>query len=524
MEMRHNDDKAEILEIKRGIRSSLPLIVGFVALALAWKFAVIPVMQTACAAMASPAASPDEVERGIEERVAARCAEIERAQNALTDRVSLADFAADVVRTNGCEVWTAALQKALDRHSVVVIPARDEKYYIDAPVVVPSRRRIEAAGATVALLPGTTTLMLRNAGARDGTAAPLAAGAASPRDRDIAIRGGTWEDCCEGRRGYGASGRFNLLPRRSGNFFGVSTLFYFGCVDGVEISDVRFRRCGAFAVQAGDGDGMRFERIRFDGCFADGLHLNGNLSRVLVSDVKGRVGDDLVALNAYDWLNSSVNFGPQTDFLCRDLELSPGGGYPAIRIQPAVYRYADGSTVDCKVSNVIFRKVRGILTFKAYLQTPPYEIGKEPEWGAVGSGGNLFFEDIDIDLSHPIDGFPAYNNGDPVRGHFAAFEIGSNLTSVHFRRMAVKFHADRFPLSHLVTIGPKSIVHEASPERHLEIFDPYVSCRVGEVTIRDCSFTGTVPEELVHVTVFDDINRDGRSSGRGLLDKPVAVD
>ena len=87
--------------------------------------------------------------------------------------------------------------------------------------------------------------------------------------------------------------------------------------------------------------------------------------------------DDLVALNAYDWLNSSVNFGPQRYILCEDLELVrlPGvSAYPAIRIQPAKYRYADGSIVDCAISDVIFRRVKGITTYKMYLQTPRYTI------------------------------------------------------------------------------------------------------------------------------------------------------
>ena len=458
----------------------------------------------------------DAIRRGIESRVAAAAGECARLQQGLTNRVLLTDYAADVVRTNGCEVWTAALQRALDEHEVVVVPARPERYCIDAPVIVPSNRRIEAAGATVALLPGTETILLRNAGARDGTLAPLDR---TRRDDNIAICGGRWEDCNARRRGYGASGRCNNRPRERGNFFGVSTLFYFGCANHVTVRDATFAQCAAFAVQVGDFDAIVLERIRFDSCFADGLHLNGNLSRALVRDVKGDVGDDLVALNAYDWINSSVNFGPQRDILCEDLELRlrDGKGYPAIRIQPAVYRHADGSEVDCAVSDVIFRKVRGILTFKMYLQTPVYVIGEKPEWGRVGSGGNLFLEDVAIDLDRPLDGFREYVESDPVRGHFAAFEIGANLSGVHFRNLAVKFHADRFPLSHLVTVGPKSVVLDGRDGRRREVFDPYVSCSVGEVSLDGCEFGGALPEELVHATSFADVNRDGRSSGAGRI-------
>jgi len=285
------------------------------------------------------------------------------------------------------------------------------------------------------------------------------------------------------------------------------------------VTDATFRRCSAFAVQAGDGDAHRYERIRFDGCFADGLHLNGNLSRVLCRDVRGKVGDDLVALNAYDWLNSSVDFGPQSLILCEDLELQlkDGQGYPAIRILPAKYRYSPTNVVDCAISDVIFRRVKGIKTFKMYLQTPPYEIGGAREWAAVGSGGNMHFEDIEIDLDAPIDGLEAYLASDPVRGHFGAFEFGANLSSVSFKNIDITFHADKWPLSHLATVGPKS-----NRDGKRETFDPYVDCTVKCVTLENVRVHGVAPKELVRAVAFDDINKDGASSGRGRILRTVS--
>ena len=425
---------------------------------------------------------------------------------------SLPDYADRIRLVDGKEVWTDALQAAIDANPVVEIPARSEKYYIDAPVVIPSHRRIEATGATVRLLDGTRTLMLRNASAKDGTLAPIT----GLRDQCIEIVGGRWEDCCTNRCGYGRSGMFNLLPRKTGNFFGVSTLFYFGNVDNVIVKDATFVNCGAFAIQAGDGRNHCYENIVFENCFADGLHLNGNLEGVCVKDVRGSVGDDLVALNAYDWLNSSVNFGPQRDVVCEDLDLLPSNGrvYPAIRIQPAVYRYTDGTIVDCSVDGIVFRRVKGITTFKMYLQTPRYEIGTEPEWSRVGSGGSILFEDIKIDLKEPIDNICQYRDSDPVRGHFGAFEIGANIRSVTLRNVDVTFHADRWPQSHLVTVGPKSATYEDKGRRY-EIFDPYVSCAVEELRTEGLIVRGVEPSTLVKEIGFDNINGDGHSSGFG---------
>ena len=452
----------------------------------------------------------------IEREVAVSDRAIADGQAALRDRVSLSDYADRVRRVDGREIWTEAFQAALDGHEIVVVPARAEKYWLDATVVVPSHRRIEATGATVALSPGVKTVMLRNEHVVDGTLAPVPSGS---RDSDIAVVGGRWEDNCTSRAGYGRSGMFNTGPRQVGNYYGVSALFLFCNVDRFSVRDAMFVRCGGFAVQSAEGEGRLFRGIRFEDCFADGLHLNGNLTHVHAADVRGKVGDDLVALNAYDWLNSSICFGPQRFVLCEDLELElkDGRGYPAIRIQPAVYRYRDGSKVDCRISDVIFRRVKGITTYKMYLQTPAYTVGEAPEWGEVGSGGNLFFEDLDIDLDRPIDMLGEYAASQAPRGHFGAFEFGANLSDVTIRNVRIAFHADRWPLTHLLCVGPKSCTGLKADGGVTEYFDPYVSCTVGTVRVENLTVRGVPPRDLVHASSFSDVNGDGRSTGRGMV-------
>ena len=480
-----------------------------------------PGIATCCAiamlAAAALAAEPavDEIEREI----AASARETAARQARLKDRVSLAEYAALVRTAGGTNIWTAALQKALDEHEIVVVPARREPYLFDGSVVIPSNRRIEAKGATLALMPGTDVLLLRNAAAGDGTLAPLPE---TGYDDNIAIVGGRWADWRRARAGYGRSGRWDLSARKVGNHYGVSTLMLFNRCRHLSFTGVTFFSTSGFAFQGGNGEDFHFTDTTFDSCLADGYHLNGNLRRVHVKNARGQVGDDLVALNAYDWLDSSVTFGPQRTILCEDLEQS-GAGYPAIRILPAVFRYRDGSEVDCAIRDVVFRRVKGVKCFKMYLQTPSYAIGDEPEWGRVGSGGNLHFEDIEIDLDRPIDMFPAYVEGDPLRGHFGAFEFCANLSSVHFRNLKVTFHADRFPLSHLAVVGPKSIRAKRRDGRDCEVFDPYISCRVGKVVVEGLQASGVVPAELVHATTFRDVNGDGRSTGSGAITETVVL-
>ena len=77
--------------------------------------------------------------------------------------------------------------------------------------------------------------------------------------------------------------------------------------------------------------------------------------------------------------------------------------------------------------------------------------------------------------------------------------------------------AGRYPLSHLVCVGPKSILVPARKGKaKSEIFDPYVSCHVDEISIVGLEVTGEL-SEAVHCTSFNDVNGDGRSTGVGTV-------
>lgn len=434
--------------------------------------------------------------------------------NALSDRVLLTDYSALAVKESSLEIWTAALRKALSEHEIVVIPARDEPYYIDDKIVIPSDRRIIATGAVIRQTPDCPLLMLTCESAANGTHAPIDA-QAHPLCRNISVEGGRWEESRSKRGGYGSSGKFD----HEYSFHGVSTLFFFNNMENLTIENVTFAHTAGFAVQVGDIHGAFFENIRFDSCYADGLHINGNTENLICRHIYGQVGDDLVALNAYDWQNSSVDFGAIDTVLCENLELSEDSRYKALRIEPGTYYYDDGSSVDCALRNAVIRSVRGIRTFKLYYQTPRYKLGEKPENGAVGSADNLFFEDIDIDLSEPIDSFDVYTGSDPVRGVFAAFELGADIGYMRLDDIRITLYKENFPLSYLVCCGPKSVLIGDT-----EIFDPYLSSRVRELELSGITVNGAPADktaELVREIAFDDINGDGHSTARGKIEKIV---
>ncbi len=445
----------------------------------------------------------DKIKKNIENLLENVALENERLCSGLTDRVTLTDY-----EPNG-EIWTAALQRALNEHEVIVIPRADKPYLIDGSVTIPSNRHIIAEdGAVIRLWQGTRVLMLRNESTRDGTHAPIT----YPRNENITIEGGLWEDWCPHRMGYGSSGKYD--EQRS--FFGVSTLMLFNNINNLTLKNMTFKNCGGFAVQLGDISRVIIENIRFIKCFADGIHVNGNTESIHIKNVHGEVGDDLVALNMYDWQNSSVNFGPCSNVICEDLVLAPSSQYKAIRIEPGIYTYDDGSQVDCSLTNAIIRRVSGIKTFKLYCQTPPYAPGQEPEKADVGSGDNIFFEDIKIDLDAPIDMLNEYLDSDPIKGTIAGFELGLNAKNIYLKNIDITLHRDIYPCSYLLCIGPKS----ARFSDGREAFDPYFSSVVENLYLEGITVNGTIPEDIsqyVREIAFDNLYEDMPSTANGKI-------
>jgi len=425
----------------------------------------------------------------------------------LTDRTELTAYA-HLVR--GENIWTDALQAALREHEIVHISAG--LYLIDNSVTIPSNRRIEAdEGAVIRLTEGTRVLMLRNEHTQDGTHAPISR---ENRDANITITGGRWEESNTKRAGYGQTGMYDM----DRSFFGVSTLMLFNNMDHLTLENMTFAHTAAFAVQLGDITDADIENISFVSCYADGIHANGNTENLITRNIRGQVGDDLVALNMYDWQNSSVNFGPMNTVLCENLEAAPGKGYKAMRIQPAVYYYEDGTAIDCSLTDAVISRVKGVNTFKMYYQTPAYHVGtQQPERGSVGSADCLYFEHIEIDLDSPADPFREYMESDPVIGTFAAFEINANIGRIEFTDITLTRY-DRFPMSFLIAVGPKSI--RRGEDGKIEVFDPYIGSEVDAIELKNIEINGEKPDDIapfIHEIVFDHLYDDAPSTARGKI-------
>lgn len=413
---------------------------------------------------------------------------------------------------DGRMVWTDAFQTAIREQESILIPAAGAPYYIDDTIVIPSNRHIEAQdGAVIRLMEDVPVLMLRNEHNENGT---YKREKFLKPDCNISINGGRWEESNECRKGYGRSGMYD----KDRSYFGVSACMFFNQVQNLTLTNLTFVHTAGFSVQVGNARDVVFEGIVFEKCFADGLHINGYVTNLWIRNVKGQVGDDLVALNMYDWQNSSVDFGPICNVLCENLLLYPESRYKAFRISPGIYYYEDGSSVDCSLEYALIRNVKGINTFKMYFQTPRYKIGESPERGEAGSGDYIFFENIEIDLDRPIDLMDAYCQSDPVTGSIAGFELGSVFGNVFFENIDVTLHRDLYPTSYFLCIGPKSIRYKNPEGIPMEVFDPGISSKVNELYIKDLKINEqqiTDPGDFIREIEFDDLYGDGEAVGAG---------
>ncbi len=422
----------------------------------------------------------------------------------LSDQISLEEYRY-LVRKESCgAIWTEALQRALQEHEIIVIPASEQVYWLDQTIVIPSNRRIEASGATIRMVAECEVVMLRNEHTHDGTFEPING---EDCDKNISIHGGSWEECsiARGIRKYAENGE---------GFHGVQTLMLFNNLKHLTISDVTFARAKSFSVQVGDLKDGVFENFFFIGCFADGLHVNGNTENLWIRNFRGHVGDDLVALNMYDWLGSSINYGPARNIFCEEIHSAPDSTAKAMRLQPGRFEFKNGQIVDCRLENVYIRKVSGIFEYKLYWQTPPYRLGEKPEGAGVGSANNIFYEDI-----HVISNREWYPVDDPITGYFGMFFLNSNIGYISLENIEYIRRPNESPRSYLITVGPMSY-----RSGDVEVFDPYAESVVDTLELENIRIDGkpvSKIKEILYEIAFDDVNQDGFSSGKGTVNRII---
>lgn len=408
------------------------------------------------------------------------------------------------------KIWSEAFSFALKNYEDIIIPAG--KYYVDKSIVVPQSRGIIAdENAEIILIKGVKSLLLRNENVIDGSDKPIPKTAI--KDENISITGGIWGEENDERLGYGKSGCFD----ENNSMAGVSTCFLLSNVKNLTLKNLTFRHTAGFAIQMGNISNFAVENICFDVCYADGLHINGGTENGTVKNLYGHTEDDLIALNAYDWDNSSINFGKIENLVVDGVKCDVGGNvHKSIRIQPGIYPYKSGEKEDCFVKNLTIKNVSGVACFKMYLQTPAYTTFPEKNVG-VGRMENILFENISADTSEPVDKQPNYLSGNTVTGNFATFEIGSDVKNLTFNNVKTVLNKAKYPNSYFIAVGPKT---QYIAEKKLELFDPYVCCTIQRINFENVYINNEKKDDLtgfIKEISYDNLYPSALPFGKGKI-------
>jgi hypothetical protein len=373
------------------------------------------------------------------------------------------------------EIWTAAIQAALDEHRAVRIARRAEPYYLDGPLVLKSGRRLLAdPAAEIRLKPSTDTCMVRNEHLLDGEDGPVGLGPQA--DRDILVAGGIWTTLAHAPKQL--NGNLRGVPGGGMTVRGAFGVMLFNQVDGLQVKGLTIKEGRPFGIQMSVCRNFLIERITFVNHRCDGVHVNGPASDGILREIGGVTFDDMVALNAWDWRGSAMTFGPIERLWLQGIHGTlrprpgptapwpPSDGTSQIRLLAGTKRYPDGRKLDCDIRDCVFDGLDGLRTVKMYDQ-PNLGCRDQDFADPIGRMINLHFRGIDV----------FRYIGKPL------FEIGSNVDGMRVQNVSLYFDLRQPPFDayKLIEIGPQSDTYRPDPNDRrtwTEIYSPDKDCTV----------------------------------------------
>lgn len=410
------------------------------------------------------------------------------------------------------ELWTKAFQAALDEHGALFIPARDKPYYLDAPLMLKSGNRIFAeSNAEIYLKPNTNTCMVRNVNLKNGQESSIYCNELS--DKDIIIEGGVWSTLAT--TPAQSNGNFCGCADPKDSFPGAHGTILLNNVEHITIKNLTIKECRPFGIQIGCCQKILIENITFDNTRRDGVHIGGPAIEGVVRGIRGITGDDMVALNAWDWKGSTMSFGTISDISVENVEVIGTSSHKwalNMRLLGGTKHYPDGATQDCNIERCTFKNIKGVKTFDLFDQ-PNLELGRENDFAdPIGSFSDLSFENIHL----------LHNSPTPP------FQIGSNINDLSISDIYLDF--EPAPDFKLLQIGPQSETYKHNkndPYTWTEIYSPDKDCTVKNLRLKDVY--ALLPEQhklfaddLIHI-VIQKLNPDYPDTtpkggiGRGIL-------
>lgn len=388
------------------------------------------------------------------------------------------EFEMLIYEQDGYIVYGDAIQAALDKYQCVEITKR-ACMYLQKPIIMKSGYRLKLDRyQEIANIPGTLSCLIRNEHIVNGADVPAIH---DQFDVDISIDGGIWNGGLKDTDGEDK----RLVTGISPECKGALAIMIFSNVENLIIKNAEFKNGGInYAVELSNIARFRISDLTFIRYGRDGVHVNGPASYGEICDLYGEdMGDDIVALNAWDWDTSAITFGTIEKMYVHDNRTTNN----ELRLLPGRKIY-EGSFVDCDIRDSILQRLSGVYTFKLYCQPNIFNAiidGYHDVSGTVGNINNVWFQDIVVD-KNKNNGF----HGLPVNG---IFDICANCNGLHFANIHVCSNYEDIEAQGMkfMSVGPLSAVWKNgsdNPEDWGEVFDPNAVCYVEDIYFKNISF------------------------------------
>ncbi|MHB8862569.1 MAG: right-handed parallel beta-helix repeat-containing protein [Pirellulaceae bacterium] len=364
-------------------------------------------------------------------------------------------------------IWNAPIQAALSKYGAVFLPHCDAPYYLNEPIVLKSGQRLSAdPRAEIRLVPGVNTCMVRNEHLVASQEGPVPAD--TRPDTQIVVEGGIWTTLATSE----TQSNGNVVGRsaRQGEVPSCHGVLLFNNLRGLLVRNITIRQSRAHGVQLSNCGDFLVDGVTFEDHRRDGVHVNGPASYGVIRNICGVTGDDVVALNAWDWRNTAPTFGPIHHVLVESIHGNPlRVSTDEIRLLPGTKTFAGGK-LDCSIADCVLRDLHDIRTFKIYDQ-PNLELGRDNDFcDPIGTVRNVHFQKL------------IYNRPGPL-------QIAVNVEGLFVDDVQLNFdpHEPRYRDFRLVEIGPMSQAYKVDPSdtsTWVELFSPDL-----DVTVRNFRLT-----------------------------------
>ena len=399
------------------------------------------------------------------------------------------EFSHLIYEKDGYRIYGDAIQAALCKYKCVQIP-KGESMYLEKPIIMKSGYRLKLDRYQhIANIPDLRTCLIRNESIIN---AETKRAVHKDYDTDISVDGGVWDGGLKDTDGEDKRLATGLIPE----YKCALSVMIFVNIENLVIRNAEFKNGGInYAVQLGSIKHFHISNLTYIRYGRDGVHINGPACYGEVCNLYGEdMGDDIVALNAWDWDTSAITFGTIEKVYVHDNKTTNN----ELRLLPVRKMY-ESDFVDCDIRDCVLQRLSGIYTFKLYCQPNIFNAeieGYHDVSGTVGNIYNVWFDDIDID-ENKASGF----HGLPVNG---IFDICADCHDLHFENIRVLASREDVEKRGMkfVSVGPLSAVWKngsENPDDWGEVFDPDAICHTDDIYFKNISFTDgkmTTREEL----------------------------